>query len=157
LLLWASFPLERLVPSFRMITGICWDVPESLEKTVVRWLEINIAAYPGENSSGPRTLGEKRIQCAIQGDLGLAVAVVSIVKLARVEPLIVSQEDMDRLYFDHRPVRHYCLQCRGPKYMAPSEKNRLHDAELAATKAPAKYAVVCKSCRTKYTVKVGLE
>jgi hypothetical protein len=83
------------------------------------------------------------------------LAVVSIMKLARVEPLILSQEDMDRLYFDRRPVRHYCLQCRGPKYMAPADKNRPNDADLAGTKAPAKYAIVCKSCKTKYTAKVA--
>ena len=62
---------------------------------------------------------------------------------------------MDRLYFDQRPVRHYCLQCRGPKYMVPSDKNRLQDAELVGKEAPLKYAVTCKSCRTKYFVKVG--
>lgn len=76
-------------------------------------------------------------------------------KLARVDPLTVSQEEMDQLYFDHRPVRLYCLQCRGPKFMVPSEKSRLRDAELAGTKAPAKYAIVCKNCHTKYTARVG--
>ncbi len=78
-------------------------------------------------------------------------------KLARAEPLVVSQEDMERLYFDHRPVRHYCLQCRGPKYMFPAEKNRPKDSELAGMKAPAKYAIVCKNCKTKYTARVDVE
>lgn len=78
-------------------------------------------------------------------------------KLTRVDPLIVSKEEMDQLYFDHRPVRHYCLQCRGPKYMVPSEKGKIRDADLVGTKAPPKYEVVCRSCRTKYTAKVAPE
>ena len=80
---------------------------------------------------------------------------VSVVRLGKVEQLVVSEEEMQRLYFDSRPIRRYCLHCRGPKYMVPSKTSPIYHDNLAETKIPDKYSIVCKTCGTKYTAKLS--
>ena len=75
----------------------------------------------------------------------------------RTENIPVSEEEMQRLYFDGRAIRRYCLQCRGPKFMLPAKKNPMDQPDLVETKAPEKYQIVCKSCGVKYTAKLALE
>jgi hypothetical protein len=78
-----------------------------------------------------------------------------VLKLAKTEQILVSEEDMQRLALDNRPVRYYCLQCRGPKYMVPFKPNPSYQDALGEFKTPEKYAIVCKTCHTRYTAKLG--
>lgn len=82
---------------------------------------------------------------------------VSLLKLGKAEQLVVSSEEMQRLYFDGRAIRHYCLQCRGPKFMIPSKKSATFHDNMADTSTPEKYSIVCKACGTKYTAKLSVE
>ncbi|MBO0888454.1 hypothetical protein J2P12_05075, partial [Candidatus Bathyarchaeota archaeon] len=75
--------------------------------------------------------------------------------LGKVEQLLVSEEEMQRLYQDARPIRRYCLQCRGPKYMVPSKRSPVYHDSMAQPKTPEKYSIVCKTCGTKYTAKLN--
>ena len=81
---------------------------------------------------------------------------VSLTKLSRPEPLVVSAEEMQRLYFDGRSIRRYCLQCRGPKFMIPSKKSPTFQDNMADNTTPEKYSIVCKTCGMKYTAKIGI-
>lgn len=85
------------------------------------------------------------------------VTAVSLLKLGRAEHLVVSSEEMQRLYFDGRAIRRYCLQCRGPKFMIPSKKSATFHDNMADTSTPEKYSIVCKACGTKYTAKLNVE
>ena len=78
-----------------------------------------------------------------------------MLKLAKTEQILVSEEEMQRLALDNRPVRRYCLQCRGPKYMAPFKPNPSYRDGLGDFKTPEKFAIVCKSCHTKYVAKLS--
>jgi hypothetical protein len=88
------------------------------------------------------------------GQLGLQVTAVSISKLAKPDPLLVSKEEMQILYLDGRAIRRYCFQCRGPKFMVPAKKSPVYQDNLAPVEIPDKYAVVCKNCGMKYTAKL---
>ena len=83
------------------------------------------------------------------------MGVASLMKLGKIEHVAVSEEEMESLYFDGRPIRRYCLQCRGPKYMVPSKKAPSYHDNLADMKTPEKYPIVCKTCGTKYTAKLS--
>ena len=76
-------------------------------------------------------------------------------KLGKIEQLLVSEEEMQRLYHDARPIRRYCLHCRGPKYMVPSKKSPVYRDSMAEVKTPETYSIVCKTCGTKYTAKLS--
>ena len=78
---------------------------------------------------------------------------ISVAKLSKPEPVVVSTEEMQRLYFDGRSIRRYCLQCRGPKFMMPSKKSPTFHDNMADTTTPDKYSIVCKTCGMKYTAK----
>jgi hypothetical protein len=80
---------------------------------------------------------------------------VSITKLAKPDPLLVSKEEMQTLYLDGRAIRRYCIQCRGPKFMVPSKKSIAYQDSLANDAVPEKYSVVCTSCGMKYTAKLA--
>jgi len=79
---------------------------------------------------------------------------VSITKLAKPDPLLVSKEEMQTLYLDGRAIRRYCFQCRGPKFMVPAKKSASFMDNMAPADIPEKYAVVCKTCGMKYTAKL---
>jgi hypothetical protein len=79
---------------------------------------------------------------------------VSITKLAKPDPLLVSKEEMQTLYLDGRAIRRYCFQCRGPKFMVPSKRSVAYQDDLANDALPEKYAVVCRTCGMKYTAKL---
>jgi len=85
--------------------------------------------------------------------VGLLMTAVSITKLAKPDPLLVSKEEMQTLYLDGRAIRRYCFQCRGPKFMVPSKKVVYQD-NLASEALPEKYSVVCRTCGMKYTAKL---
>jgi hypothetical protein len=80
---------------------------------------------------------------------------VSITKLAKPDPLLVSKEEMQTLYLDGRSIRRYCIQCRGPKFMVPSKKNVAYQDNLASEALPEKYSVVCRTCGMKHTAKLA--
>jgi hypothetical protein len=80
---------------------------------------------------------------------------VSITKLAKPDPLLVSKEEMQTLYLDGRAIRRYCVQCRGPKFMVPSKKSVAYQDNLANETLPEKYAIVCRTCGMKYTAKLA--
>jgi hypothetical protein len=80
---------------------------------------------------------------------------VSITKLAKPDPLLVSKEEMQTLYLDGRAIRRYCFQCRGPKFMVPSKKSVAYKDSLASDALPERYSVVCKSCGMKYAAKLA--
>ena len=75
----------------------------------------------------------------------------------RTEQIPVSEEEMQRLYFDGRAIRRYCLQCRGPKFMLPAKKIQAYEPGLVETKPPDRYQIVCKNCGVKYTARLALE
>ena len=68
----------------------------------------------------------------------------------KAEQMLVSEEEMQRLYLDGRAIRRYCLECRGPKFMMPAKKNS-QPSDLADAHIPEKYQIVCKTCGRKYT------
>ncbi len=72
--------------------------------------------------------------------------------LINADQILVSDEEMQRLYLDGKPIRRYCMQCRGPKLMIPlKDKN---SSEPFTNEAPAKACIVCRTCGTKYWAKV---
>ena len=76
--------------------------------------------------------------------------------LARTEQILVTDEEMQRLYLDGKPVRRYCLHCRGPKLMIPSKEKAPHQLSLTYMMGiPAKLAIFCKTCGTKYLAKLN--
>ncbi len=82
---------------------------------------------------------------------------VSLAKLVKVEPLVVSKEEMQTLYLDGGSIRRYCLQCRGPKFLVPSKRVKAFNDSMAEQTLPDKYPVVCKTCGMKYTAKLATE
>ncbi len=72
--------------------------------------------------------------------------------LINADQILVSDEEMQRLYLDGKPIRRYCMQCRGPKLMIPlKDKN---SSEPFTNEAPEKARIVCRTCGTKYWAKV---
>jgi uncharacterized protein with PIN domain len=67
--------------------------------------------------------------------------------------IMITGEEMQRLYLDGKPIRRYCLQCRGPKLMiSPKEKTPSHTPYT--NEVPSKYRIVCRTCGMKYWAKV---
>ncbi len=73
-------------------------------------------------------------------------------ELIKADQILFSNEEMQRLYLDGKPIRRYCLQCRGPKLMIPvKDKN---SSQPFTNEVPAKARIVCRTCGTKYWAKV---
>ncbi len=72
--------------------------------------------------------------------------------LIKADQVLISDEEMQRLYLDGKPIRHYCMQCRGPKLMIPVKDKNL--APPFTNEVPAKTRIVCRTCGTKYWAKV---
>ncbi len=74
----------------------------------------------------------------------------------RTEQISVTDEEMQRLYLDRKPIRKYCIQCHGPKLMMPSEeKTRYQPSSTYLTGIPAKYLISCGTCGAKYAAKLS--
>ncbi len=72
--------------------------------------------------------------------------------LIKADQILISDEEMQRLYLDGKPIRRYCMQCRGPKLMIPvKDKN---SSQPFTNEVPAKAPIVCRTCGTKYWAKV---
>ncbi len=73
--------------------------------------------------------------------------------LIKADQIPVTGEEMQRLYLDEKPIRRFCLQCRGPKLMIPlKEKGSPHTPYT--DDVPSKYRIVCRTCGMKYWAKV---
>ena len=72
--------------------------------------------------------------------------------LLKTDQILISDEEMQRLFLDGKPIRRYCLQCRGPKLMVPAkEKN---PSQPFTNDVPEKARIVCRICGTKYWAKI---
>lgn len=72
--------------------------------------------------------------------------------IIKTDQIVISDEEMQRLYLDGKPIRRFCLECRGPKLMIPvRDKN---SSQPFTNEVPAKARIVCRTCGTKYWAKV---
>ena len=72
--------------------------------------------------------------------------------LIKADQILISDEEMQRLYLDGKPIRRFCLECRGPKLMIPVKDKNM--SQTFTNEVPAKARIVCRTCGTKYWAKV---
>jgi len=68
--------------------------------------------------------------------------------------ITITDEEMQQLYLDGKPIRRYCLQCKGPKLMVPAKEKGSPQSSQYSSEVPAKLHIVCRTCGTKYWAKV---